>query len=327
MDYHVHYHSDSQAEMLQLLRSSLRAGIDLTAGTEIPNPATYRVLINGRPTRQQLEASPLLDSLIIPYAGVPEETRALLIEYPGVKVYNLHHNAAPTAEMAIALLMASAKFLLPFDRTFRHHDWRPSYQPDPAVLMGGKTALILGFGQIGQRVGLVCQALGMEVIAMRRHPEAPQLAGLQAQVISPEELDRVLPRAQVLIVTLPGTERTEGMIGSRQLAQMPPGGILVNVGRGQIVEQGALYQALRNGTLAAAGLDVWYNYPQSPEERGDKPPADYPFHELANVILSPHRGGGSREIEVLRMQHLAELINALKTNSPTQNLVDLAAGY
>lgn len=323
----VHYFADLEADALQDLRAKLDSGIQLSVAKEIPSPPDYQVLVNGTPIREQLTASPNLDTLIIPYAGVPEATRNLLCDYPQLKVYNLHYNAAPTAEMAIALLTAAAKFLVPIDRIFRKHDWTPRHQANPSLLLEGKTTLLLGFGNIGQRVGRICQALGMNVLGMRRKVEAPLIPGLEAEVFPPQELDRLLPRTNILIITLPITSETEGLIGAKQLSAMIPGGILVNVGRGRIVDQAALYSALKDGTLSAAGLDVWYNYPKTLEERENTPPADYPFHELDNIIMSPHRGGGSKGAEIIRMQHLAELLNHLYKGEPTQNRVDISAGY
>jgi len=156
---------------------------------------------------------------------------------------------------------------------------------------------------------------------------AQLIPGLQAEVHPIDQFDQLLPRSKVLISTLPITAQTEDLIGSKQLALMLSGGILVNVGRGGVVDQAALYHALTDGTLNAAGVDVWYNYPESPEERDSTPPSEYPFHELDNIVMSPHRGGGSRDTERLRMQHLAELLNALHSGSPTRNQVDTSAGY
>ncbi len=327
MTLKVHYHIDPGTPALEILRAGLDQGIQLSAGEELPPQPDIQVLINGTPEREYLSASSLLNSLIIPYAGFPESTRRLLVDFPHLKVYNLHHNAAPTAEMAVALLLAAAKFLVPIDREFREHNWVPRYETNPALLLEGKTALVLGFGNIGQRVGLVCQALGMEVIGVRRNHEARLLPGLLAEVHTIDHLDRLLPRSHVLIITLPITPHTDGLVGAGQIGCMPPGGLLVNVGRGRIVDQAALYQALTDGTLAAAGVDVWYNYPGSPGERDSTPPSDFPFHELENIVMSPHRGGGSRDTERLRMQHLAELLNALHNGSPTSNQVDIKAGY
>jgi phosphoglycerate dehydrogenase-like enzyme len=327
MKLKAHYSGDPQKDALEVLRSLLDTSILLTFGGEVPSPPDYQVLINGTPERDQLEASPHLHTLIIPYAGVPVNTRTLLLEFPHLKVYNLHHNAAPTAEMAVALLLAAAKHLVSIDRTFRDHDWTPRYQPNPSPTLEGKTALILGFGHIGQRVGRICQALGMEVIALRRKPNATFVHPVQAEVHPPQALEKLLPSADILIITLPFTPHTDGLIGPQQLSLMKPGGMLVNVGRGRIVDQEALYNALKDGTLGASGLDVWYNYPQEPDQRNNTPPADYPFHELENIVMSPHRGGGSKESEMLRMRHLAELLNALSNRESVPNQVDVKAGY
>jgi phosphoglycerate dehydrogenase-like enzyme len=102
---------------------------------------------------------------------------------------------------------------------------------------------------------------------------------------------------------------------------------LVNVGRGPIVDEAALYQALREGTLHSAGLDVWYNYPTDKAARSHTPPSAYPFHELDNVVMSPHRAGGADETDMLRMMHLAALFNAAARGDEMPNRVDLQAGY
>lgn len=101
----------------------------------------------------------------------------------------------------------------------------------------------------------------------------------------------------------------------------------MNVGRGPIVEAGALYKSLREGHLKGAGIDVWYNYPTDPESPSHTPPADDPFHELENVVLSPHRGGGAEGSNDLRMRHLAEMLNRAARGLPLPNCVDLHAGY
>lgn len=323
----VHYAADPKPEALKILQSNLAADIHLSVGEELPAQPKFQVLINGKPERAHLQASPELETLVIPFAGLPVGTRHLLLEYPGINAYNLHHNAAPTAELALALLLSAAKFIVPFDRSFRQHDWSLRYQPNPSLLLEGKRALILGFGHIGQRVGRFCRALGMEVLAIRRRPDLPLLPGVHAEVYPPGALGEVLPRANLLIVTLPFTPQTDGLIGAAQLQEMKPGGLLVNVGRGRIVDQGALYQALSDGTLAAAGLDVWYNYPQDEDARGNTPPADHPFRELDNVVMSPHRGGASRESETLRMQHLAKLLNSLLEEDGAIPPIDVSAGY
>lgn len=311
---------------LEQLTAQLDAGVSLTHGPERPDPATYEVLVGGRPTREDLAASPALHTLIIPWAGLPTETRDLLRDFPGIAVHNLHHNAAPVAELALALLLGAAKFLVPFDRALRQGDWRPRYRPTPAALLQGKTALILGYGAIGRRIARVCQALGMDVIATRRSLAVPEQAD-GVTVYPGGALRDLLPRAGALVITLPLTPETEGLIGTAELAALPEGAVLVNVGRGAIVEQAALYQALQQGRLRAAGLDVWYNYPPDEDSRTETLPADFPFDELDNVVLSPHRGGSTDETARLRMTHLARLLNCAARGEPLPNRVDVTAGY
>jgi phosphoglycerate dehydrogenase-like enzyme len=324
---HVHILEELEPENLAMLQAALLPGIELTQGKDMPAPARFQVLVTGRPQREHLLASPAIHTLIIPYTGLPPATHRLLGEFPHLAVYNLHHNADSTAEMALALLLAAARFIVPFDRALRQLDWTPRYQPDPSLLLHGKTALILGFGQIGQRVGRVCHALGMRVLAIRRRPGDDKTVDFPVQIFGLDSLHDLLQQTQALIVTLPGTPETEGLVGEAELRQMPAGGVLVNVGRAPVVEQGALYRALKDRHLRAAGLDVWYHYPASEAERSHTAPADYPFEELDNIVLSPHHGGDNSEIEALRMQALAELLNAILRGESLPGQVDIRAGY
>jgi phosphoglycerate dehydrogenase-like enzyme len=321
----VHIQHPPIENALSFLQENLDPRIELTLGREIPDPADYHVLVAGRPTREFVAASPKLEVLIIPWAGLPTITRDLMLEFPRIAVHNLHHNAAPTAETALALLFAAAKFVLPYDQALRKHDWTMRYEPNPSMLLNGKTALVLGYGAIGQYIGKVLQAMEMRILGVRRHPtketdDVAEIFGLDA-------LPQLLPQADIVMISLPLTPETENLIGERELALLPRGTVLVNVGRGPIVDAAALYNALKEGHLKGAGIDVWYNYPPDPAARTHTPPADYAFHELENVVMSPHRGGGSEDSNTLRMRHLAELLNAAARGEGLPNRVDLESGY
>jgi phosphoglycerate dehydrogenase-like enzyme len=326
MNLNIHILNPPQQEAFQHLQSRLLPEIQLTVGQELPDPADFEVLVSGRPNRLQLAASPHLRILVIPFAGLPEVTRQVLLEFPNLCVYNLHHNAALTAEMALTLLLAAAKFIIPCDQALRRNDWRPRYLPPPALALHGKTALILGFGHVGERIGRACAALGMRIIAIRRHPERTIVLDFPVEVHGSEAINELLPQAEVVLIALPGTSETYGLLSGAEISLLPPGAVLVNVGRGPIVDQHALFQALKEGRLRAAGLDVWYHYPSNEAEWESTPPADEPFHKLENVVLSPHRADGSSETEILRMEDLAGLLNALARGEPPDP-VDLVAGY
>lgn len=326
MPLNVYFPRELDEKVWQMLQARLDPGITVIAETELPQPAEYHILINGRPTAEQLDASPHLHTLLIPWAGLPEATARLMAEYPQVAVHNLHHNAAATAETALMLLLAAAKKIIPIENRFREHDWRPRHAPNPARMLDGKTVLILGYGSIGQHVGKVCTALGMRVLATRRTPERDPNQP-EAEIHPPGALHQLLPKANVLIITLPLTPETTGLIGEAELDLMPENAIVVNVGRGPILDQHALFHALKEKRLHSAGIDVWYNYPPDADSRAHTPPADLPFHELDNIVMSPHRGGGAAEIEIYRMRHIANFLNAAAAGAPLPNKINLERGY
>jgi phosphoglycerate dehydrogenase-like enzyme len=320
---HVHMLHAPADDHLAFLRERLAPNISLTVGAEVP-PDT-QILVGGRPSREDLSRATLLSALLIPYAGLPAATADLMRDFPQVQIHNLHHNAPMTAEMALALLLAAAKHLLPADRALRQGDWTPRYEDNDVFVLEGKTVLILGYGSIGRHIGAVCRTMGMSVLAVRRQPE-PE-AGVE--VHPAEALPTLLPRAQVLMVCLPGTPETEGMIGAEELALLPRRSIVVNVGRGAVVDQSALYAALKDGHLHSAGVDVWYNYPRESGERQNTPPADQPFGELDQMVMSPHRagGGGTDEVERRRMTAIAESLNAAARGESIPHRVELNRGY
>lgn len=322
--YPVHIAELPDPNALALLHSLLDPAITLSAGKQLPDPAEYRVLVSGRPQRAELEASPALEILLIPFAGLPAPTAALMRDFPQIAIHNLHHNQRTTAEMALALLMAAAKLLIPSDREFRQHDWSPRHLPYPSVQLYDKTALLLGYGAVGQTLAPMLRALGMHLRIVRRHAPDPA-----QHIYTTADLPALLPQANVVIVCLPGTPETRGLLGAAQLAALPRGAIVINVGRAEVLDQHALYDALKSGHLHAAGQDVWYSYPGRIEGRVIHPPAEVPFHELDNMVMSPHRAGGvkNEDVERNRMQAMADLLNAAAHGEQLPHRVDLARGY
>jgi phosphoglycerate dehydrogenase-like enzyme len=196
------------------------------------------------------------------------------------------------------------------------------------MLLDGKTAVILGLGAIGSRIAKACHVLGMNVHAVRRHIDASQPA-TPIKIHTLDALPTLLPLADVLCVALPLTSETEGLIGAREIDALPSPCVLVNIARGAIIEEESLYLALKSGRITAAGLDVWYSYPRTPEAQANTPPSEYPFHELDNVVMSPHRGGAFRlqELEQRRMTDLAHTLNAIARGKDAPHRVDLHQGY
>ena len=179
---------------------------------------------------------------------------------------------------------------------------------------------------IGRRIAPVCQAVGMNVVGVRRRqPEVTEERGVEVHSI--DGLHKLLPRADVLHCVLPGTPHTTGLIGARELTLLPAHAIVVNVGRGAVIEEEALYTTLRERRIRAAGIDVWYNYPHTEEERIATQPSRFPFDTLDNVVLSPHRAGWLSAAEDNRMTMLAELLNAAAAGQSMPSKVDKDLGY
>ncbi len=331
----VHLLQPFDDDWVARLKSGLDPNITLTHGSQLPSPADFSILIAGRPEQSHLAGSSKLNTLIIPWSGMPAATRELMLEFPDITVYNLHHNAAPAAETAVALMMAAAKKIIPVDRLFRAHDWTPSYQFDGLtsggpILLSGKTALILGFGAIGQHIAKACQGLGMKVLAIRKN--IPAYSDSSAELYSLQAMHHLLPRANVLFVCLPLTPDTKGLIGKEELDLLPDEAIIVNIARGPIIDEPALFKALKSagqkgGCRRRAGLDVWYHYPKDEASRTNTPPSQYPFHELDNVVMTPHLGGHSDATESLRIAELAAMLNKAAKGEPLPNAVDPARGY
>ncbi len=264
-----------------------------------------------------------LRAIIIPYAGVPSKLRQVLQPFPAIAVYNCHFNAVLVAEHAWALALAVAKRVVECDQRLRNGDWTPRYDGFRSVLLRGKTAGIVGYGTIGQAIAGMAQGFGMAVRAVRRRPTPAD----PDFVDDMSHLDELLAHSDLVFVCLPLTEETRGLIGEDAFRRMKPSAILVNVGRGPVVEEAALYHTLREGRIRGAGIDTWYVYPRTPEERTHTAPSRYPFGELSNVVLSPHRAPNVDEIEALQMNALADMLNRLARGESPASKVDLSRGY
>jgi len=324
MPLRVHLLFESEPAFRDGLRAQLRDDIVLTEGKEIPTNPLYDILVGGRIEARHLTASPNLTTLIIPWAGLPVKTRELLLEHPEIAVHNQHYNAAMVAESAMALLLAAAKRTIPSDRALRRHDWTVRYEPYASTLLGGKTVLILGYGAIGREIARRCRGFDMKLTATRRQSE--ETTDGDVRIYPADALSGLLPRADILMISLPLTPETEGLLGAEQLALLPDHAVVVNIARGPIIDEEALYNELRSGRIRA-GLDVWYNYPDSPEARSHTPVSKFPFHELDTVVMTPHMAENGFETEAYQIAELAAMLNAAATGEPLPNRVDPQRGY
>lgn len=319
----VHLHLKPASGFLDELEPRLDEGVVFTCGETLPSPPDYEILVCGVPDKQEIEASPDLKQLVIPWAGLPIKTREIMAGYPNIAVHNLHHNAVPVAEMAITLMMALAKDLIATDAAMRKDDWGPRYATGIIRLLAGKRVLIVGYGAVGREIASRCGALGMTVSALRRKEAG---SDNDINIYPSMRFGELLAETDVVFLSLPLTLDTKGMIGVSQLSQLPDGAIVINISRGDIIDERALYDALKSGRIKA-GLDVWYNYPRLEQSGTTASPSDYAFRELPNVVMTPHLAGHSDRTEYLRAVELARLLNMASRGEPMPNRVDLDRGY
>jgi phosphoglycerate dehydrogenase-like enzyme len=190
--------------------------------------------------------------------------------------------AEPIAQTAITGLLMLARHFPRWLEGQRKHVWDPIRAPDLPRDLKGQTALILGLGKIGNEIARLAQALGLHVAGLRRGGKQP--GDHVDELHRPSALNELLPRADWLVVACPLTAETRGMIDAGLIAKLPRGARLINVARGEIVDEAALITALTRGHLAGAYLDVFSKEPL--------PPAS-PLWEMPNVLISPHNSAAA----------------------------------
>jgi phosphoglycerate dehydrogenase-like enzyme len=221
---------------------------------------------------------------------------------PGTTLCNargLHDSS--TAELALALLLAAERELPRWVRAAGDHRWEHGHTRS----LAGSRVLIVGYGSIGAALDRRLTACEAEVTRVARSPRpADQVHGVA-------ELDRLLPRADAVVLVTPLTEQTRGLLDARRLALLPDGALVVNVGRGPVLDTGALLAETSAGRLRAA-LDV-----TDPEPL----PADHPLWSSPGVLITPHVGGGAAAFYPAAERFVADQIRRFAAGEPLENVV------
>ncbi|UAL28907.1 phosphoglycerate dehydrogenase [Nocardioides rotundus] len=201
----------------------------------------------------------------------------------GVMVVNAPtSNIVSAAELAVALMLAAARNISPAHAALKNGEWKRSKYT--GIELYEKTVGIVGLGRIGVLVAQRLSAFGMEVIAYDPYVQAGRAAQMGVRLV---DLDTLLAESDFMSVHLPKTPETLGLIGTEELAKAKPNLVLVNAARGGIVDEDALYAALKEGRIAGAGLDVF----------ASEPCTDSPLFELENVVATPHLGASTDEAQ------------------------------
>lgn len=188
-------------------------------------------------------------------------------------------SANAMAEHTLMLMLAAARNIVRVDAATKRGDWPRGF----VTQLHGKTLGLIGLGAIGLQTARIARGIGMDVIAWTMNPAGKPLDEIGIRLV---ELDELYRTSDVVSLHLRQSPTTLGFLGAREFALMKPSAIFVNTARGPIVDEAALITALRDGQIAAAGLDVFDTEPL---------PANHPLTTLANVILTPHSGGATSE--------------------------------
>lgn len=222
-------------------------------------------------------------------------------------------HAAPLAEFALMGALYFVKGFPFLNARKAQHRW----EPYTTRQLRGLRALVVGLGGMGREIVRAFDALGVEVTGLGRTGRRYDVEGLR-QVIDRSQLDSALPSVDILILSAPLTTETEGMIGAHQLGLLGKDAVLINISRGQLVDEAALIRALRAGSLAGACLDVFEQEPL---------PEDSPLWDLDNVIISPHSASTVRTENRDLVELFLENIAHWRRGEPLRNLYDSKAGY
>jgi phosphoglycerate dehydrogenase-like enzyme len=182
----------------------------------------------------------------------------------------------------------------------------------------GRTLGIIGYGGIGSTAAERARAFGMRIIALRRRPELFQNDPFIDQTYAPAQINELMAASDYVLAAAPLTNETHGMIGEAQIAAMKLTGVIINVGRGAVIDEAALIRALEAGTIRGAALDVFATEPL---------PAGHPFYKLPNVLMSPHTADHVQDFVHLAVDCFLDNFQRFRTDRPLLNIVDKHAGY
>lgn len=223
--------------------------------------------------------------------------------------------ADPMAEHVLAMSLALAKLLPQNHAALAHGSFN---QQIPTRAVRGAVAGILGFGGIGQASARLFRGLGAHIHAINTSGETDEPVEWIGTL---RDLDTLLTAADFLVISLPLTRATRGLIGERELALMKPEAILVNVARGAVVDEDALYEHLRRSPSFSAGIDTWWQEPRGNDSFSTR----RPFFELPNVLGSPHNSGGTAGALGAAAGHGAENVLRYLRGEPPRHVVDRSA--
>ncbi len=315
---------DFGARVAPQILARTTAGLDATVLADlgdmqrlIPALAEAEIVV-GHIWKQDFPEPPRLRLLQSVAAGLD------LIDVPslprGVTVCNVDGHEQAIAEYVLMTMLALSHRLFDIVTNFRAGPWSAGGGAGGGPPHGeifGKTVGIVGYGRIGREVARRAAAFNCRVIAANRSPIADQ--GDAAEIYPLAELDRMLPQCDAVVIAAGLGPQTRGLIDARRLSLMKSTALLINIGRALILDEEALYNALRDHRIGGAAIDVWWRYPTAAEPNAR--PSRFPFHELPNVIMTPHSSSATDGARDRRLGGVAGNLDRFVRGEPLANVV------
>lgn len=295
------------------------------------------IIVGWRIPSVVLQTAEQLELLVFPGVGVQRlvaplselNQRRQVNGSPLVTLVKCVSNTYATAQHAVALLLALMNKVIPHHNWMVEGKWRRGDDYAESIPLRSRHLGLLGYGQVNSKVHRFLSGFDVDFGILKRSwldkvPELPT----EVKRFDQAKLHSFLDWADLLIAAVPETTSTRSMIGASELALLGSEGLLVNIGRGAIIEEAALYTALRDQIIAGAAIDVWYNYRPDDDAHGKKYPfvPEHSFHELNNVVLSPHRAA-SPVFAPYRWDEVIEHIERYVGGEPALHVVDLLEEY
>ncbi len=324
------------------LRAYLEAGLsdypqvkliippDLEQETLLKLAPDADVIMGWRPSKELLETAKKARLFINPGAGVQHLIPIFkeVTKNRELTLVNGHGNAYFTAQHVVAILLSLMNKVILHHNWMVEGHWRRGDSFATSVPLRGQKIGLLGYGAVNRLVHKFLAGFDIEFLVLRRDWNKQQdTLPTPVTKYSFDNLQQFLTETDILIVAVPLTSKTEGLIKEKELDLLGKEGLLVNIGRGPIVDEKSLFSALRKGTIAGAAIDVWYNYQPEEDVDGKKYPTSYPFHDLDNVILSPHRGASPMSDLKRWDEQIENIIRFAKGEKDFIKTVNLDEGY
>lgn len=281
------------------------------------------VLLGPYVSKKMLNMAKNLKLIQVPWTGM-DTFDFSAVQGCTVPVCNTHSNADSVAELGVTMVLDLLKKVSYHDRKMRKGNWNRDQKPLSlkSKMLCNQTVCVLGFGNIGSRIGKLIAVFGAKVIAVDGHAKSREIA---EEIYSKNQIKDAIAKADVVICTLPLTDTTRSVINDDMFGLMKDGVVFVNMSRASVVDEDAAWNALENGKLGAFGSDVWWNAPKRGESQS-YPSIKHEFWKLDNVLMSPHRAG----FIVDRLPHLdgaIENIIALSKGEKLTGVIDTSKGY